>query len=150
MTTTTALAPAVLTEVARLGGQFAPAPSGKHFELDEHPLPDAIGQFLFRVHWPGCTYRSEEDSALWVWMLRFNIAGWLDPEEFTIQDRGERPLIYFAEADGGNYLLLLDLDDPNPADPQVYKIDHYDPEQTLYSTATLSEFLHSLEPEAAG
>jgi hypothetical protein len=150
MNTETALAPAVLAEVARLGGQFVPAPPGKHFELDGHPVPAAMGQFLFRVRWPGGTYFSAEDSAIWVWAVRFNIIGWLDPAEFTIQDRSERSPVYFGEADGGNYLLLLDLDDPHPTDPQVYKIDHYDPEQTLYSPATLSEFLHSLEPEVAG
>ncbi len=151
MTTSPSLAPAALTEVVRLGGQFTPAAPGKTYDLDGHAVPEAMGQFLFRVRWPkGATFASDQNSAIWVWLMRFGIIGYLDPEECTIQDRGDRRLIYFGEADGGNYYLLLDLDDADPADPQVYKVDHDDPEQRLYSEATLSEFLQSLQPETAG
>jgi hypothetical protein len=149
MTTPIDLSPAVLAEVARLGGQFTPKSRGASdiSDIDGHPVPMAVAQFLFDTRWPNQTYFSEEDSVLWVWGVRFNIVGWLEPEEFVIQGRGERPLIYFAQADGGNYFLLLDLDDPHPDNPQVYQIDHYDPEQTLSSSARLSEFLQALQPE---
>lgn len=142
------LPPEIVAEIERLGGRFSPAQNGKEKFINNHPVPEPVRQFLYDVEWSReLSYYSDEDSDLWVWLTRFGLAQWLDAEEFAVEDRGERPLVWWGEADGGNYLLLIDLDDPNPANPSVYKIDHYDPEQRLYSTVNLLDFLRSLKIE---
>lgn len=137
----------VMTEITRLGGKWLPeSKSKKAADLD---LPEPIKHFLYHIRWPKRTYESDDNSAIWVWMLEFGVVGRLDPEEIPIQNGDGRDLFYFAMTDGGNYFMVLDARDPNPADPQVYQVDHSDPEQELHERATLSEFLQALTPEEA-
>lgn len=141
------LLPEIAAEIERLGGKFRPAPASPKL-VNGHPVPEPLRQFLFDVEWPRqISYASDEESDLWVWLARFGLAEWLDPEEFVVENRGARPLVWWGETDGGNYLLLFDLDDPRPANPSVYKIDHYDPEQYLSASTDLLAFLRSLAIE---
>jgi hypothetical protein len=143
-----ALSPAVAAALSRLAVERAPVDSREPLEIEGHEVPAAIEQLLFRLKWPDRTYHVlDEDGEEEVWGLRFGIVGWVDPRETRIRDAEGRPLVRVAEADGGNDLLVVALDDPNPADPQVYLIDHDDPDQALEASGPLSAFLSSLEPE---
>lgn len=136
----------VLKQLQRLKCRFIPQQPAKPGRINGRDIPPAMRQFLYDVQWPPYTFRSDDDSPMWVWLAQFGMASWLD-DEYEVRDRGDRPLIDFGMTDGGNYLLLLDLDDPNPANPRVYQIDHYDPEQTLGGGLPLARFLSLLEPE---
>jgi hypothetical protein len=60
------------------------------------------------------------------------------------------PLFGVGHYDGGNYLLVLDMSDADPADPRVYAHDHdaYDTFDPTHDFGIrLSEFLSRLEPE---
>jgi hypothetical protein len=108
------------------------------------PVPPPMQEFS-SVIWPNQKYESSESSECWVWMFEFNSLQWL--ADIPLQDRGDRALASFGLADGGNYFLILDLGDPHPADPQVYKVDHYDPDQMLEAGIPLSRFLGELNRE---
>lgn len=63
-------------------------------------------------------------------------------------DRGDKVLAGFAYADGGNYILTIDISDENLSDPHVYKLDHDDPDQRISGyDVRLSQFLHDLNVE---
>jgi hypothetical protein len=140
------LSPSVVAEIHRLGGKWEPPSAEEPRQIDSHEIPEAIWQFLYEIHWPQRTYRSSEQSSVSVWDLSFFIVGWLE-DDVAIKNRNNRPLVYFGMADGGNYYLILDIDDANPSDPYVYKIDHDDPDQCLYDWLTLSGFLRELNVE---
>ena len=139
------LSPSVMTEIDRLGGQWEPQSTEEPRQINGHQIPVAIGQFLYEIRWPQRTYCSSEQSSMWVWDMSFGISGFL--EDVTIKNRNDRSLVYFGMADGGNYCLILDIDDLNPIDPYIYKVDHDDPDQCLYDWLRLSCFLRELNVE---
>jgi hypothetical protein len=136
------LSPSVMTEIDRLGGKWEPPSTEEPRQINGHQIPEAIWQFLYEIRWPQRTYCSSEQSSLSVWDMSFFCCGWL--EDVTIKNRNDRSLVYFGMADGGNNYLILDIDDANPSDPDVYKVDHDDPDQSLYDWLTLSGFLREL------
>jgi hypothetical protein len=146
MTNAAGLAPEVLAQIARLGGRAPADPAPGKDTINGRALPPATRQLL-AVKWPPATYASRGDRGRQVWLVQFGMSWWVDPEEIAVADRGDRPLVAFGQTDGGNYLLALDLDDPNPADPLIYQLDHDDPDQTLAAEARLSAFLQALRPE---
>lgn len=135
------LEPVVLYDIERLGGivNSRSVPD----RINYIPVPPAIQDFL-SIEWPPRNkeyLQVDKDHELRCWSMSFDVsASWLDPEETEIADRNERPLIQIGEADGGNYYLLMALDD-NSHDPKIFIADHYDPEQTIGEGIPLSEFL---------
>jgi leucine-rich repeat protein SHOC2 len=115
------LAPAVLEQIARLGGRVAsaseiPKTMFEKTKGGDWPIPEAIRQFERDVKWPkGVTFRGEE-----VWLVDFGGGANLDEYECTYY----HPYYGIGLADGGNYYLLVDLGDETPEDPAVYKLDH--------------------------
>jgi hypothetical protein len=143
------ISPAVMTEIERLGGKWVPSTTEWHYEVEGHLVPPAIGQFLYNIQWPPHTFKSVEGTTWEVWDLSFFSCGWLDENDPVIADRNNRPLVYFGMGDGGNYYFVFDIDDANPSDPKVYKVDHYDPEQRLFSPwHSLRQLLSQLKADA--
>ena len=122
-------------------------PSGKDLVVQQFLVPEAMKEF-FSYSFP-VKYRTHESDykTYMVWGLEMHGRPSYIDHETVIADRGERFLASFAYADGGNYYLAFDLKDSDPSDPAVFKIDHYDPEQRIYSGIPLSEFLADLMPE---
>lgn len=136
----------IRVEVERLNGRFVPVNFFAPPMLGGKVVPEPMKQFLYDVQWPPQQeYESDEESDLWVWLVELGVVGWLDMEELGLEGVNGRCFVTFGLTDGGNYLLLLDLDDPNPTDPQVYKIDHDDPEQIVRPRLPLSRFLGLLK-----
>jgi hypothetical protein len=135
------LSPEVIGELKRLGGQAPPADS----HADADATPAAIARFL-AVDWPASTFASSDDSPMWVWHVQLMDYGPLKNEDF-FGEPSDRRFAIFGQADGGNYFLVIDLGDDDPADPQVYRLDHEDPETGLRRGVRLSAFLASLQPE---
>jgi hypothetical protein len=158
------LCPLVLEEIHRLGGKWElPSSSSSSpvvaaaaevqeessfYEINGHQVPLPMGQFLFEIQGLTKTYKScYESSGRSVWGLTMGSAFWLPEKDVPIANRNDRKLVCFGMADGGNYYMVLDLDDSDPTDPQVYNVDHDDPDQRLYNGVTLREFLGELEVE---
>lgn len=133
----------------RLGSQFTPPNLSDADKVIEGVfIPEPIQHFLFGLSWPRrLRFTSKENSGFWVWRVALDLFDWIDPNELPIEDRGERPLICFGEADSGNILLALALDDPDPSDPIVFKLEHDAQLQRLGPGLKLSQFLALLEPE---
>ncbi|HEY1013749.1 MAG TPA: hypothetical protein VGE07_13645 [Herpetosiphonaceae bacterium] len=142
------LAPAALALIARLGGQAPVAPPADPAQVNGHSVPAPLRQLL-AVAWPDATFASSPRAAgRSVWLVRFGLGFWIDPAEIRVADRGARPLYGIGQTDGGNYLLAIDLADPEPADPLIYQLDHDDADQTL-GGVRLSAFLRDLRAEPA-
>lgn len=112
--------------------------------LGEHELAEPLRQ-LAGVTWPDVSFENDEEDELWTWMLELGGIDWLDTSEIDLDHEG--PLAHLGVADGGNYFLVLRMDDPDPSDPVVYQVDHDDPGQTLHGGVRLSRLLGSLRPE---
>jgi hypothetical protein len=141
----------VVAQIERLGGRVTEAPADAPTELEGRPLPEALRDLAYGVRWPErASYASDEGSELRVWGLRWRGLAWLSPVEVPVADRGERPLVIVAEADGGNHLLCASLDDSHLSDPEITLVARRDPEQEYdrCSGASLSEVLASLRLEA--
>jgi hypothetical protein len=80
-------------------------------------LPLSIHQFAYGFEWNGF----ELEGAVGhrdVWMLELNVTGELYQSGFA------RAYYMVGHYDGGNYMLLVDLDDSDPTNPEVFSVDH--------------------------
>jgi hypothetical protein len=147
------LAPAVLAEIARLGGRVesppeVPASRFEDTKAGRWPIPEAIRQLTRDVKWPAkTTYGGEIDDAK-EWLVQFGIGADLDEYECGFY----HPYYTIGQTDGGNYMLLVDLSDPDPTDPAVYRLDHdeFSEHDALRRADHLSTFLAALSPETKG
>jgi hypothetical protein len=140
------LTPYVTAAILKLGGKpKADFVSDKDMVVKQFLVPSAIRQF-FSFEFSGRYSTHESDYATYmIWAVEMNNRpSYLDPANVVVANRGNKFLVSFAIADGGNYFLAFDLNDPEPSDPAVFKIDHYDPEQKIYSNIRLSAFLNDL------
>ena len=138
------LSDAVLSQLVRLGATL-PTSWNEPTHLDGHELPEPFRQ-LACVTWPqGVSYQNDSTHRVWVWMLALGALAAFDMSE--VGGSHEGPLAILGDADGGNYWILLRIDDPDPSDPIVYKVDHSEPDDELYGDVPLSSFLESLRPE---
>jgi hypothetical protein len=119
------LSPEVLTALGRLGATLAspaeiPETRWEKTKGGTWPVPEAIRQLLWDVRWPsGAAYHGEQGD----WALcrvRFDVGANLEEYECGYH----HPYVGLAETDGGNATLLLDLSDPAPHDPTVYRLSH--------------------------
>lgn len=140
-------------DVQRLGGAVAAIPPEAPTEIRGHALSPLLRELCFGVRWPEgrVAYRNDDDDDLHVWTFSWELLQWLDGDEHEVVDRGERPICILGIADGGNYLVCVRLDDPRPDDPEITRIDHYDPDQAYDACASmrLSAFLASLVEEGS-
>lgn len=142
------LAPAVIEQIQRLGGKLRPRKKSK-IVIDNFLAPEAIALWYTNslITFPRKNFATNEDenNSYWVWNLCFE---WpCSCKEFPAEDKEGKFLSVIAMADGGNYILAIDLNDPDPSDPTVYMMDHYDPEQYLGDGVKLSDFLTDLAEE---
>lgn len=118
-----------------------------HTRGGSYALPEPFRQFMQDVDWPqNVRYEWEEGGEKVVWMLQLGLWCEMTAEECAYH----HPLFGVGHYDGGNYILVLDMSDPDPTDPRVYAHDHdaydtFDPTQDF--GIRLSEFLSRLEPE---
>jgi hypothetical protein len=142
------LAHEVIEQVRRLGGKFRPKKKSK-IVIDNFLAPEAIALWYTNslIEFPRKTFATDEDNnnSYWVWDLCFEWSG--SCKEFPAEDTEGKFLSMIAMADGGNYILAIDLNDPDPSNPKVYSMDHYDPEQILGDGVSLSDFLADLTEE---
>ena len=157
------LSAAVIAEIERLGGTVADA--AQPLNLEGIPAPEAIRQFLADVTWPdGTTYsapKSDASGGRNVKLGTVRLFAEQDFEEIGMDrdyleedgmnmcpwaDKFNDILVQFGLADDGNSLLMLDLEDDDPTDLQVYRLDHSDPDQFFddLQGETLSTFLKRL------
>jgi hypothetical protein len=139
------LADEVIEQIRRLGGKFRPKKKSK-IVIDNFLAPEAIALWYTNslIEFPRKTFATDEDNnnSYWVWDLCFEWSG--SCKEFPAEDKEGKFLSIIAMADGGNYILAIDLNDPDPSNPKVYSMDHYDPEQCLGDGVRLSDFLTDL------
>ena len=90
----------------------------------------------------GREYKWEEDGESEMWML--DLSCYIELKEYECSFH--RPLLGIGMYDRGNYSLLIDMADPNPADPLVYTLDHesFDEHQPNTVGLRLSELLAKL------
>lgn len=135
----------VQSHIVRLGA-ILPTSWDEPTHLDDHEIPEPFRQ-LACVTWPqGVSFQSDSTHRLWVWMLELGALDGFDMSE--VGGSHEGPLAILGDADGGNYWILLRIDDPDPSDPVVYKVDHAESDEPLRGDVPLSSFLASLRPEA--
>lgn len=139
------LAPEVIREIERLGG--APRASfdiSQDMVVEQFLVPKAIQKF-FSYQFPHvyCSSENEYHTYSVRGVELFEKLSYLDPEDPVIADRRNRFLTYFALGQK-SYFLAFDLNDQNPSDPAVFKIDHFDREQRIYGGFPLSLFLSDL------
>ena len=84
-----------------------------------YPVPEAMRQFIFDVRWPQDARYTVRFGAWEFSGLDFKIGANLDEYECTFN----HPLDGVNDA-GGNTLAWI-LTDPDPTDPQLYRIDHH-------------------------
>lgn len=138
----------VMEQVRQLGGKFRPKKKSK-IVIDNFLAPEAITLWYTNslIEFPRKTFATDEDEndSYWVWDLCFEWS--CSCKEFPAEDTEGKFLSMIAMADGGNYILAIDLNDPDPSNPKVYLMDHYDPEQVLGDGVKLSGFLADLTEE---
>jgi hypothetical protein len=161
------LSPAVITEIRRLGGQIAEEP--QELDLRNVEVPEPIRQFLADIIWPeNTTYSNPGDTLIHVWKATLDSAHLFEQSDFedigldmeyleedgmnmcSWSDKFDDTMVMIGKADRGNYLLMIDLEDDDPTDPQIYRFDQYDQEQFFddLEGMPLSEFLRSLQPDS--
>lgn len=143
----------VLDQVTRLGGVTgvksisARDINEMHSEAGDGVQVPAPIQQLFSIEWPDRDefhyFADESSSFYWARGVVFHGFQYLPLSDWNFQDRGNKVLIGFANAKRSQNRIMLDLNDPNPADPQVYHI-HMSYDTTLGSGDPLSAFLGSL------
>ena len=157
------LSAVVIAEIERLGATVAD--EAQPLDLDGIPAPEPIRQFLADVTWPGgTTYSDKHTRNPRVRNVTFGdirLFAEQDFEEIGMDldyleedgmnmcpwaDKFNDMLVLFGLADDGKSLLMLDLEDDDPADPQVYRLDHHDSEQFFddLEGESLSTFLKRL------
>jgi hypothetical protein len=155
----------VTKEIQRLGGTIANEP--QPLDLDGIPAPEPIRQFLADVTWPaGITYddrhaHNPERGNVVLGDVRlfaeqdFEEIGmdldYLEEDGMNMcpwADKFNDIMVQIGLTDNGKYLLMLDLEDDDPTDPQVYRLDHNDPDQFFddLQGESLSTFLKRLVP----
>lgn len=166
------LSVAVIEEIQRLGGTLTEA--AQPLDLDGISAPEPIRQFLADVSWPaGVTYSratSGESTGNDSWTTHISLGyarlfGELDFEEIGMDpdyleedgmnmcpwaDKFNDIMVQIGLADDGNYLLMLDLEDDDLSDPQVFHLHHNDPDQFFddLQGESLSIFLRNLQPDS--
>lgn len=146
---TTDLNPDIYTLAQKLGATVEMTERGDDNGVatknGRYDMPEPLRQFIDNIQWPmGREYRWEEGGEAEMWMLDFSFIE-LTEYECSFQ----RPLLGIAMYDHGNYFLIIDMADPNPADPLVYTLDHesFDDHQPHKLGLRLSELLAKLAPE---
>jgi len=156
----------VIKEIQRLGGTIANEP--QPLDLDGIPVPEPIRQFLADITWPeGITY-SDTDADPWMWSVSLGNAQLFNEQEFEDigldldyleedgmimcpwSDKFNDTMVAIGLSDRGNYLLMIDLEDDDPTNPQIYRFNHYDQDQFFDDLRgmPLSEFLKRLHPDS--
>jgi hypothetical protein len=160
------LAPVIVEELTRLGATIKDEPQPLDFE--DVPVPEPIRQLIADVNWPGgTTYSDPQTGEPWARHVQFgevclfaeqDLEGigmdldYLEEDGMNMcpwADKFNDVLVLAGSADNGGYLLMLDLEDDDPADPQVYHLNHDDPDQFFddLQGEALSSFLKRLIPE---
>jgi hypothetical protein len=160
------LSAAVIEQLHRLGATVAD--EAQPLDLDGIPAPEPIRQLLADVVWPvGITYSDKKARADQIRRVTFGDIHLFAEEDFAEigmdpeyleedgmnmcpwADKFNDMLVRFGRADGGKSLLMLDLEDDDPTDPHVYRLDHHDSEQFFddLEGEALSTFLKRLNPD---
>lgn len=108
--------------------------------------PAFVIEYQVNIRWP----KSKEFNVGIPDTLLSNVClgGKVDPmpDDYELSNTGEMELFAIGVADGGNYILMIDGNDPNPANPIVYEMDHeVDPGDEVTKVCRLLEFFNSLE-----
>jgi hypothetical protein len=147
----------VIREIERFGGVIEPPPEDKVTTVltpvGDVALPEPMRQLLCDVRWPvrqlpgaswpmPVTCCSKDDE--FPYGVRF---GWATVEENYGYDGFDGNLPYTEIGmDDSQFLYFIRLDDEDPTDPVVYRVDHegqpYEP-----GAEKRRKFLASLEPE---
>jgi hypothetical protein len=142
------LANEVVEQIRRLGGEAHPD-KRPPIVIDNFIAPDAIALWYAShlMALPRKRFKTDEDEngSYWVWDMWFESAA--SCEEFPARGKDGKLLSMIGMADGGNYIVAIDLNDPDPSNPRVYVMDHDDPEQELGDGVKLSDFLADLTEE---
>jgi len=138
------LSPKVIEQIQRMGGKMPDKPPAGERILQNFLLPKALEMFA-DVTWPAKEYRGNRYE---LWMIEFGYFGEVEElEKMQVADIEDRSLVHIAFTDGGNYFLVIDLYDPNPSDPVVYKLDHDWPGQSPGLRIPLSKLLSDLKED---
>lgn len=125
------LDPEIIAELERLGCEIDTPdeiPDTQFFFIGDkrRALPEAYRQFLEDVTWPNKEFRGTPRS-LSYWGLSFfdDIRPFRPCEHGYDYERADvDEYLHVGWMDGGNYLVLLDLEAPRPASPLFVTLDH--------------------------
>ncbi len=135
------LSPRVTQQLERLGGKLPSTSGDRSVETltGRRTLPAPIAA-LAAVEWPrGHRLRSKDPDFEQVVELQ----GMAISEDYLRDDRRA----WFSIAyDGLQFFYFIDLDDPDPTDPEVYRVDHEGDSRTP-SSRRLSDWLATLDAE---
>lgn len=151
------LAPAVIAEIVRLGGTLAPLGPRPAHTVETIagwlPLPEPLRRFLDDVAWPTRVFRErplrvgpvqfrsrDDEYPYGVGFGLTEIAG-----DYSNQPN-RRPYVCIA-FDGTQFMYFVALDDEDPTDPEVHRVDHEGDHDFQAGGGRLSAFLADLEPE---
>lgn len=138
------LAPAVLAQIARLGGVVnrktenrQPPPETLAIRETKFLVPEAIRQFVRDVRWPAGLLTGTIKG----WDMRVELRMRAELSDYPCTFR--HPLINIGTHAEQNH-LALELTDPQPTDPTVWYIDHESTQPDALSFGPLSKFLAEL------
>jgi WD40 repeat protein len=116
---------AVRVELTRLGARYVRGELHDRASVawrgGSVAAPDAIERFARQVEWP--PNHLYQGSVQWEQDLRLVRFGGLSPLSADFACAARHPFAIVGEYDGGNYLLVVALDDARPTDPIVYVVD---------------------------
>lgn len=112
------------------------------------PLPEAYRKFIYDVKWEEKLkkkYKITLDAGMELTGVSLGCVGSGSTSQYECSY--DCPFVWIGIFDGGNYLLLLALDDKQQEDPEVYYISHDDfyEKEAVSTGLALSEFLSGLE-----
>lgn len=148
------LSPAVVRELVRLGAERREKPSSRSILHHSGGLPEPLRELLQDWDWPeGITFEipEEEEDRLNVHPMYSVDFGYNPLETCDHYDGCEgKRMVMIGLMGGGNYLVAVKLDDPEPSDPTTYIFAHDMPfvEHPGYNAIRLSRCLAALRVTA--
>jgi len=114
-------------QVRRLGGEYVP-------DTRQSALPPTLYAFCKNIIWPKRRHFEGHFNEVDIFWLSFDLC------------REEENRLFIGYYDGGNSLLFVKLNDPEPDNPVVFALDREDNEAT--PLVPLVDLLRGLEVDA--
>jgi hypothetical protein len=147
------LSPAVTRELERLGARKRAEPSSRSILHHSGVLPEPIRELIQDWEWPEELRFELPDEALDRLSVgpMYSLDFAYDPLEACDHCDGceGKQMVMIGLGGGGNYILAVKLDDPEPSDPTLYIFAHDEPfvDDPSFNAVRFSSYLAALRVE---